>query len=304
MAVDELVAHTSDDRRLAIDMYKQGSLDWTGCQAMIPIEELEVQKDPSQPNGYKGADLQTYVIMASLYVTPNVTRKGFDDARVRRALSLAIDRRTMVETVTRAGDMPMLNFIPPGMGYEVIPTDVTPNCQEAKRLMAEAGYPGGKGFPVYELLFRTGTGMEPDIAPVVASQWQKCLGIQVKLAGMPMELWRPKTTEHNFDVTFDGWQGDYPHPHTFAGLLASKSSMNLSGYASPEMDALLEQGMLATDPAEFQQAYHRVEEVILRDMPEINMWFRTWTFALRPEWTGITPNVLNVYPLRYLRRVQ
>lgn len=295
-----VVAHTTENRQLVVNLYEQGRIDSTGAQTVIPPEKIEALKDPNNPKVYTVSDVYTYPIMANSYVTFNHDMPPFKKVKVRRALSLALNRQAIIDNVIKAGEVPMANFMPPGMGYDLVPYDVSQNCAEAQRLLAEAGYPGGKGFPEYEILFRVGS-MEPNWVPPMVDQWKQCLGIKFTMAGMTMQLWRPRYTDRKFKLTVDGWQGDFPHPHTFVGLWHSANLMNPSGYRSAKMDAALEVALAATSQEEFQAAYEVVDRLILEEMPMINLWFRGWTTALRPEWTGWNSNILNTYPLKYIR---
>ncbi|MEK7995744.1 MAG: peptide ABC transporter substrate-binding protein [Planctomycetota bacterium] len=301
--LERIIVQTTADNQLNLDLYKKGRVDWLGLQAGIPAEDLDTIRVDGDPNRFRAPDVVSYMRMAVTYISPNHARKGFDDARVRMALSLAIDRKAIEDNVTRGGEVPTVSFIPPGIGtYKPNLGDTSANCTEAQRLLAKAGYPDGAGFPKYEFLYRTGSSREQDMAPAIAQQWKECLGIEVTLSGMEMKLWQPKSTSHDFDITLDGWIGDYPHPQTFAALLGSTNVLNHAGYKNELYDSMLAEAIRMSTDEGIQRGYHDLEEVIAAEMPVIPLYFSPRVHAVRPEWTGISPNIAQYHPLRYVRR--
>ncbi len=302
--LETIVIHTAADGQLNLNLYKQGKLDWLGAQTLITAEDLDKIRIKGDSDHFTAADVSKYTRMAVTYITVNHKRPGLNNKLVRRALSLAIDRAAIEENVTRTGDIPTVGFFPPGMGaYKPVGGDTKQNCVEGRRLMAEAGYSGDKKFPVYEFLYRSGGSDNVDMAPAIADQWKQCLGIEVKLVGLKMELWQPKVVvQHDYDITMDGWQGDYPHPQTFAGLQTSHNSMNYSGYGDSTYDAAVDAAVVANTDAALQKGYEAVESIIGRDTPIIPLYFQPRIHALRPEWEGIVGNVALSHPLKYVRR--
>jgi len=302
--LSEAVGYTAKDNQLHVDRYKQGWLDWLGTSVRIPPVDLDDIRDPSDPAKFTAADVLSYLRMANSYVMFNVTRKGFDDPRVRKAFSLAINRKDIADYILRDGSVPTVNFMPSGMGsYKPTFGDVAPDCMKAKELLTQAGYPGGNGFPVYELLFRTNADTESKIVSAITQQWKECLNIEVRPSGLAMNLWQPRTRTHDFDVSISGWQGDYPHPQTFAALLQCGNEMNNGQYCNLVYDALLTSGVKSSDPAEIQRLYGEIETLIAHDMPVAPLFFNPRIHALRPEWTGIVGNMSLHHPLQYVRRV-
>lgn len=303
--LEEAVAHTASDPQLHIDRYKKGLLDWLGTTVRIPASDLDELRDSGDPTKFRAADVHSYLRMANAYVNPNVKRKGLDDPRVRRALSLAIDRWAIEKHVLREGNVPTATFIPPGLaGYQPRQEDPKPDCQKARALMAEAGYSERKNFPTYELLFRTDAGTEPKVAAAIAQMWKECLGITVNTAGTQMAQWQPRSRAHKFDITMNAWQGDYPHPQTFAALLQCGNEMNVGEWCNHTYDEHLLKGVRASDPREIQRHYGAMEEIIAKEMPVMPMFFSPRIHALRPEWEGIKGNLSLRHPLQYVRRVK
>ncbi|MDO8599543.1 MAG: peptide ABC transporter substrate-binding protein [bacterium] len=310
--VEMVVAHAWTDNQVGIDCYKKGECDWTGVSVNIPPAELDAIRDPHDRSRFTIRDVVRYARNASSYIALNTKRKGLDDVRVRHALSLAIDREQLERFVTRSGDVPSTNFIPDGLaGYAPRRDPVQVDCPNAQALFAEAGYPSGRGFPTYEFLYRTNTAVEQNVANAIANMWKDCLEISVTVSGMPMKLWRSKVLEcdpkpdgpRTYDITMEGWQGDYPHPHTFAALLQCGNAQNNSDFCDSTYDAAIADGLVAHNPAIMQVAYRRAEDVLADAMPVIPLWFSPRIHAVRPEWTGIEPNAAMNHPLKYVRRM-
>ncbi|MDO8462690.1 MAG: peptide ABC transporter substrate-binding protein [bacterium] len=311
--IETAIAHAWTDAQVAIDCYKKGMCDWTGVSAAIPSAELDTIRDPKDRSRFMVSDVIQYARNANGYIAINTKRPGFDNVLVRRAFDLAIDRVQLEQFITRSGNVPSRNFIPDGLaGYAPRRDPVDADCTKAKELLAQAGYPNGEGFPTYEFLYRTNSPVEQDAANAIANMWKQCLGISVTLSGMPMKLWRPKvlgrdpklTGPKTYDITMDGWQGDYAHPHTFAALLQCGNAQNDSDFCDTRYDTAIAEGLVAHDLVAMQAAYRRAEDVLAAEMPVLPLSFSPRIHAVRPEWTGIEPNAAVNHPLKFIRRVQ
>ncbi|NQV89748.1 MAG: hypothetical protein HQ488_05470 [Parcubacteria group bacterium] len=161
---------------------------------------------------------------------------------------------------------------------------------------------GLKEFPSVELLYRSQSGREPDMAAEMASEWKQCLGVDVQVTGMPMDQWLGRVMgAHNFDFTLDGWQGDYPHPQTFAGLYTSSSSMNNGGFTSTEYDDLIDKGLHSSGSNGNSPWYQLAEQLLYDQAAMAPLFFSVRTHLVRPEWAGIEPNALMSHKLEFVR---
>lgn len=209
----------------------------------------------------------------------------FLDVRVRRAFALAIDRKQIVEKVNRAGQQAAHTFVPPGTNAAYPrPTEVglSFDPDEARRLLAEAGYPGGKGLPGIELLYNTGANHEL-AGQAIAHTWEKELGVSVPLRGKEWPVFQEDRKSHFFTVARGGWIGDYPDPTTFLDLFHSQSNHNDAGYNNPEVDALLEAASKETDPTKRLKLLRDVETIVLRDVPVAPIYYYNWFHLFDPK---------------------
>ena len=224
-----------DNRTTAFNLYLTGAADW--LPSSYPVDLIDVVK--RRPDFYGSAGLATY------FYRLNCTKKPFDDVRVRKALALAFDRRVIVEKLTRKGEIPSTTLVPPGInGYE--PPDGMPvfDPDAARKLLADAGFPGGKGFPEFSIIYNTDEGHKK-IAEFIANSWREVLGIQATAANKEWQAILEDVRRLNFEVERAGWVGDYADPNTFLDMFLTKGGNNQTGWGDPLYDRLIQ---LAADP--------------------------------------------------------
>jgi oligopeptide transport system substrate-binding protein len=186
-------------------------------------------------------------------------------------LTLAIDRKAIVETVAKGGQLPAKTMIPTSLKdaegnvfQEMTGTygiEDTANVEEAKKLLAEAGYPEGEGFPELELLYNTSEGHQK-IAEAIQEMWKENLGIDITLANQEWAVFQDTRTQGNFQIAREGWIGDYTDPLTFLGMFRSGSPMNHTQWSSEKYDSLLEESMTATGQERFELLFEADKELM------------------------------------------
>lgn len=214
-------------------------------------------------------------LLGTYYYLFNASKKPFDDPRVRKALSLAIDRQLIVEQVTKGGQIPAYAFVPPGVpdvtgdfrknAGDYVPSDMQANIAEAKRLLAEAGYPDGKGFPDSVILYNTSEGHKA-IAEAIQAMWKQNLGLSnITLQNQEWGVFL-ETREHlNYDMARAGWIGDYLDPMTFIDMFTSDSGNNDTGWKSAEYDELVRIAKTSSDQKVRMEAMHKAEKMLIAD---------------------------------------
>ncbi len=161
----------------------------------------------------------------------NLHQPFLDDARVRRAMAMAVDRRAIVEHVLRGGQLPAAAFTPPGMANYTPPAGIPTDFSEARRLLAEAGHPGGRGLPPFELLFNSSEGHQI-IAEAVQEMWRRELGIEVRLVNQELKSTQDARRTGNFQILRSVWIGDYADPMSFLSIWTSDSGNNFTGWSN------------------------------------------------------------------------
>ncbi len=235
---------------------------------------------------------------------PDGRPNPFADARVRRAFSMAIDKRTITEEVRGLGEPVARTIVPPGSiggytspkGLDCISDGKTPAeqqaiAQRARALLAEAGWPDPAKFPTVELLFNKDAGHDV-IAQAIAKDWGKWLGVPTNLAQKEVKVFRDDLKNTNFMTSRAGWYGDYGDPTTFLDLSRTEDGNNDRKYANPEYDALLDAANLETDPEKRMAMLSEAERMIMdEDLPMVPLFHYAHVYMFNAsKLSGINPH--------------
>ncbi|HWD21032.1 MAG TPA: peptide ABC transporter substrate-binding protein [Verrucomicrobiae bacterium] len=241
--------------------------------------------------------------VSTLYATymykMNTTRAPLNDKRVRAALAMALDRRGITETVSRAGEEPAFSLVPPGAAGYIPQGRVTEDVEAARKLLAAAGYPNGAHFPPISLLFNTAQNHKA-IAEAAQQMWKKNLNIDVTLRNEEWKVYLDSERRMDYDLVRTSWVGDYPDPSTFMELYMTGGGNNNTGWSDPEYDRLVTLGGNTNNTAVRWDAYHKAEAILMDQMPFIPIYFYTEPRLLRPSVKGFYPNLTDQHPYKYV----
>ena len=274
--IDEIVAYTIEDLETALKRYQAGDLDF-----IDNIPQLKVMSLSKSPE-YRSAPL-----FGVYYYPVNVKHPVLKDARIRKALSFAIDREALVNQVLRTGQKPATGIIPPGVpGYNYSKL-VTFDPAKAKQLVAEAGYPDGKGFPVLTLSYNT---MESHklIAETIQQMWKKNLGIDIKLLNQEWKVHVAAIHNHNYDIARFGGIGEYVYPTTTLEQFATGNPGNDTQWSNVRFDKLWGEAAKEANLQKRLKLYEEMEKIVAEESPEIPLYF----YAI---FTMTKPNVKGLY---------
>jgi len=266
--------------------FRSGQLHITSS---IPISKIDVYRR-EQPEL-----LHTEPLLATYIYRFNVRRPPLDDVRVRRALALAIDRVAIVERVTRGGQPPACNFTPPGTGGYVSRARLDSTVDDARALLADAGFPGGDRFPSIVLLYNTNEGHR-QIAEAVQEMWQKKLGISVTLHNQEAKVYTDTMRNGAYDIARYAWSGDYNDPNTFLDMMISNGGNNQTGWSNAEYDRLLAEAGRTFDEAARFEIFQRAEEILMDEVPIAPVYFYTRNNLRLPMVKGWYGNLLDLHP--------
>ena len=214
----------------ALNLYLTGEVDW------LPQQSVPQDLAPDlleRPDFFSGPAFIAY------YYRINCTRKPFDDVRVRKALNLAIDREQITRDVLRLGQLPAKYLVPPGIrGYKPPETGIVFDVEQARRLLAEAGFPDGRGFPKFGILYNT-LESHKKVAEVLADQLRRNLHVEVSAYNQEWQSYQQSTRAMDYDLSRAGWIGDYEDPYTFLDLWTTNGGNNQTGWGSVVYDRLL-----------------------------------------------------------------
>lgn len=229
----------------------------------------------------------------------NTRHSPLNNERVRRALSLAIDRATITEKVLRGGQLPATSLTPPGLPDYTPPDVVRSDPEAARALLAEAGFPGGKGLPSFEILFNT-SGNHRLIAEAIQEMWRRELGLEVKMVNQEFKVVLAERRAGRFQILLSDWVGDYLDATTFLDLWRSDSGNNHTGWGNPEYDALLFAAARNPDAAARAQQLQRAEAIMLNAAPVAPIYFNTHVFLLHPSVKGWNSTLLDHHPYKHV----
>ena len=230
--------------------------------------------------------------LATYFYCLNVERPPLDDIRVRRALTLAIERDDLVRYILKGGQQPATHFTPPDTGGYTAKSVLYTNVEEAKRLLAEAGFPDGKDFPKLELLYNTSENHKT-IGEAIQQMWKRSLNIDVGLINQEWKVYIQSRRNGNFDICRFGWTGDYLDPRTFLDLWMTAGGNNAARWSHPEYDRLIQATDRSVSSAERFRLFQQAEKILLSELPVIPLYFYTSVYLKHPSVKGWHANVLD-----------
>jgi len=228
----------------------------------------------------------------------NLTKPPFNDPRVRQALSRAIDRGALARDVLDGSREPAYTLTPATAGYHpdnAAPTDL----DGARRLLAVAGYPGGKGFPPVDLLLWTDS-TNTKLCEALQQMWRRELGITVNLLTQEHGVYIDSERTLSYRVARARWIGDYNDPSNYLDLFTSGSGNNQTGWANPTYDRLNLSANQTLDRAQRYALLRQAEAVLLQDAPIAPLYFGSRTYLLRPYVKGWVPSLLGIHRYQYV----
>ncbi len=294
-----------EDLNAAIMAYEAGDLDFLPAMDVPYDHEIaRLARNGDRPDFHLCVLLATYFFNFNC-ISEKVNGKPnpFLDARVRKAFALATDKAALVEQVLKRGDRVAHSFVPPSAipGYEP-PQGLKYNPEEARRLLATAGYSGGAGLPPIELLH---TPRDQWVCQAMARIWQSELGVTVNLAGKETKTFGEDKANHRFMIARGNWYADYNDPTTFLDCLSTGNGNNDSGYSSLAYDTLLVQASQTHDPSERMKLLQEAEAIIVQnDLPILPILHYTSPIAIKENIEGLSPNPRMLFPFKHVRVVR
>ena len=238
------------------------------------IKDVPTDEIPSLTKAEDGGDFYVDTILGTYYVSLNLQRDAFKDAKVRKALSLSIDRDYVANTIMQGTYSAADSIVGPGIvdesGYfhdngnaPYISADYEANLAEAKKLLEEAGYPNGEGYPTIEYSTND-AGYHVPLAEYLQQAWGD-LGITLTINKMEWSSFTPARRAGEYDVARNGWVMDYNDPSNMLDLFCSGNGNNDGKYSNPDFDAAIDASRVA-DSAEHFAQLHKAEDILMEDM--------------------------------------
>ncbi len=264
-------------------MYKTGELDFV---MTLPSDALDAEKNNKE---FKEVPyFGTYMLMF------NVNKEPFTNAKIRRAFAMAIDRKTLTENVTKAGEIPAYGMVPPGVK--------TPNggdfredggnyfkedSAEAKKLLQEGmKEEGWSKLPNVTLLYNTAENNKK-IAEAVQEMVKKNLGVDIKVGNQEWKTYLDTTKQQNFQMARMGWIGSFVDPVIMLDYYLGDSPNNRTGWVNKKYDEIMAKSKVEQDETKRFELLHQAEEVLMQDMPFMPVYFYTNTFLASSKFSNI-----------------
>lgn len=271
-------------------MFRSGQLHATN---MVPNSKIPGYRDQADSPLIQMPQMATYFYVFNTKVAP------MDDRRVRRALALAVDRQTLASKVLNDTAIAWGGYVPFGMPDYDPPALFTFDPEEAQRLLAEAGFPNGEGFPEISLLYNTSEDHRT-IAVAVQQMWKKHLNVDITLENQEWQVYLSAVREGNFEIARRGWNGDVS-PDSFLDYMVSDSPINATGFANDSYDDLLiTQARSTGDLPGLMRLYAQAEEILLREAPLLPVSTYTEKRLVQPSVTGLHGRVVTGYIYKYV----
>ena len=285
----------------AMNLYETGQADIIWDRDNMPNELFDILS--------KRPDFHTFHYLGSYFLRCNTTRPPFNDPRVRKALALTIDKHRLIDKFLRGGEPVASSLVPDGVANYRPVAGLGYDPALGRKLLAEAGYPGGRGFPSFTFLFDAATGggrINQKIGVELQNMWEEQLGIHVELKQMEKRVYLSAQNHLDYDVTRSTWIGDYNDPNTFLDLFRSNNGNNRTGWKNARYDSLMTEANMQTDLQKRSALLQQAETILVRDeLPIIPIYFYVGLTYYNPaKIKGIYPNILDDHPLNDVWKVK
>lgn len=292
--VDKLVYYMVEEQATALNMWETGQVDIIDSP---PAPELARLK--------KEGKLKSTPSFGTYFYNFNTKAKPFDNPKVRRALAMAIDRKSIVENVVRGGQVPAFAFVAPGSpddtgkdfrnGREALFKE---DVAEAKRLLTEAGYPDGKNFPAVTFLYNTNEGHKA-VGEAIIEMWKQNLGItSLKMQNTEWKVVLDKRHKGDYQIARAGWFGDYLDAMTFMDMYVTGGGNNDIFWSNAEYDKLIADTKKTTAQKTRFANMKRAEEILISEMPIMPIYYYVSLYLQKESITGVYRNALGIMDLK------
>ncbi len=293
--LDKVIFYPTEDQNAELKRFRAGEIDMTN---EIPLEQLKfIRKnlaDAFQVSPYLGV----------YYYGFNTTKPPLDNVKLRKALSLAINRDALVNKVTGAGEQAAYNFVVPGVlgAKPYVPEEAKleqkARLELAKKLYAEAGYSKDKPLEI-ELLYNTSENHKK-IAIAISAMWKQALGVKTKMMNQEWKVYLQTRKQKKTEVFRAAWVGDYNDPNTFLELFVSNSGLNDVTFNSPEFDKLLGEAAIEQDMDKRADMLNKAEKLFVDSYSVIPIYHYVTKRLVSPKVKGYTQNVMDHSRSKYI----
>ncbi|MEW6734211.1 MAG: peptide ABC transporter substrate-binding protein [Acidobacteriota bacterium] len=280
-----------EDLSTNLNLYKAGETD-VMMSGLIPQAFTKAIKSKR--------DFKLGTLFSTFYYSFNVKRKPFTDVRVRQAFNLAIDKDLIANKLYAGrGVTPAYAFTPPGVaGYQPI-EGPRYNPIEARRLLAEAGYPNGQGFPTVTVYYNTHSGIK-QLTEALQQMWLQNLNVKVEMHNEEFQTFQARWENHDFDICRGGWNGDYMDPNTFLSIFATENINNHPGWVNDRYKELLIKANSELNQERRLKLLGDAEKLMISEAPFVPIYYYGMSYLKKPYIKGYEENLLDLHPLKFV----
>lgn len=231
---------------------------------------------------------------ATYFYRFNTTIKPLDDVRVRKALAYSVDRQRIVDYVTKFGQKPAYALTPPDPNTYVPQAQMPYDPELARKLLAEAGFPDGKGFPKLAIAFNTNDEHQ-NIAVAIQQIWKKELGIEVTLENVEWKVFLDRERQLDYQIDRASWVGDYLDPNTFLEMFTTGNGNNKTGFSNSEYDSLINAAALEPNVEKRMALFQRADAILVEEVPILPLYIYRWHRLVSTSVKGWHDNVMEYF---------
>lgn len=285
----------------ALNLYETGAGDIVMDKDLVPTELMDLLS--------KRPDFHSFPELGIYFIRINTTRKPFDDPRVRQALALTVDKPRIIRKIVKNGGILADSLAPPGIARYESPKGLGYDPEKARRLLAEAGFPGGKGFPPIQYIFNAPAGgaavPHEKIAVELQQMWHDELGINVELHQLEWGTFLSAQSRLDFDIGRGSWIADYNDADTFLNLFMSGNGNNQTGWKSADYDGLIRSADQQLDPLAREKKFQEAEKMLISDaVPIVPLYFYVGlNYYDDHRIKGMYNNVLDLHPINTMEKL-
>ena len=284
----------------ALNLYETGVADIVWDKDLVPTELMDVLS--------KRPDFHSFTYLGTYFYRFNVTKPPFNDVRVRRAFALATDKNRIIAKLTKGAERPASHFVPDGVANYSAPTAPGFDPETARKLLADAGFPGGKGFSRVTYTFFSASGgggkLHGKVGIELQQMWHDVLGVDVELRQIERKVFYSQQSKLDYDISTSSWIGDYNDANTFLDLFMSTSGNNRTGWKNARYDSLIKEANLQTDLLKRAEIFRQAEIILVTDDPPIVplYFYAGFNYYDGDKIKGIWQNILDEHPMQYIGR--
>lgn len=285
----------------ALNLYETGIADIVWDKDLVPVELMDVLM--------KRPDFHNFGFLGTFFYRFNVSRKPLDDSRVRRAFALATDKQQIIRKLTFGGEKAASHFVPDGVANYQSPPGLGFDPDQARKLLAEAGFPGGRGFPHLQYMFFSAAGggakIQGKIAVELQQMWRTQLGVEIELRQIERKIFYSAQSRLDYDLSASSWVGDYNDANTFLDMFVGNSGNNRTGWKNQGYDSLINEANRQIDVGHRAELLRQAESILInQETPIVPVYFYAGFLYFNDKYVkGIYPSLLDEHPLQEIWKV-